>query len=88
MTEIVKAVRRHILPYARYREMVQWLADNVQENYHKDMNKYNSSSVSQFVEWRSKDTKSWVFRVFGNPPKCSVEIIDEEKELLFLLRWQ
>jgi len=68
--------------------MLQWLCDNVQENYHADGSKYNSSSVSQFVEWRSKDFESWVFRIFGNPPKCSVEILDEEKEILFLLAWQ
>ncbi len=88
MNKIVKAVRRHILPYGKHQEMIKWLSDNIQENYHKDYGKYNSSSVSQFVEWRSKDTISWVFRIFGNPPKCSIEIIDEEKELLFLLRWQ
>jgi hypothetical protein len=81
-------VRRHILPYGKHQQMVKWLSDNIQENYFPEGNKYNSSSVSQFVEWRSKDTKSWIFRVFGNPPKCSVEILDEQKELLFLLRWQ
>jgi hypothetical protein len=88
MTDIVKSVRRHVLPYGKHQEMVKWLSDNIQENYFADGNKYNSSSVSQFVEWRSKDTKSWIFRVFGNPPKCSVEILDEQKELLFLLTWQ
>jgi hypothetical protein len=88
MTDITKSVRIHILPYGKHQQMVQWLSDNIQENYFLDGNKYNSSSVSQFVEWRSKDTKSWIFRVFGNPPKCSVEILDEQKELLFLLRWQ
>jgi hypothetical protein len=80
--------RRHTLPYTNHRQMLQWLCDNVQENYHIDGSKYNSSSVSQFVEWRSKDFTSWIFRIAGNPPKCIVEIKDEEKELLFLLRWQ
>ena len=68
--------------------MLQWLWDNVQENYHSDGSRYNGSSVSQFIEWRSKDFTSWVFRIAGNPPKCYVEIIDEKKELLFLLAWQ
>jgi len=68
--------------------MLNWLCEHIQENYYPHGNKYNSSSVSQFVEWRSKDRESWVFRVAGNPPKCFVEIADEQKEMLFLLRWQ
>lgn len=88
MTKIVKAARRHILSYRNHKQILQWLSDNIQENYHEDGRKFSSSSVSQFIEWRSKDKISWVFRVFGNPPKCAVEIPDEEKELLFLLRWQ
>ena len=67
--------------------MLQWLCENIQENYHSDGSKYNSSSVSQFVEWRSKDRESWVFRVAGNPPRCYVESKDEEWETVFLLRW-
>jgi hypothetical protein len=88
VSKIVKAVRRHVLPYRNHKQMLQWLCDNIQENYYSDGSKYNSSSVSQFVEWRSKDRESWVFRIVGNPPKCLVEIISEEKEILFLLAWQ
>jgi hypothetical protein len=86
--KIVKAVRRHVLPYRNYQQMLQWLCDNVQENFYPDGSKYNSSSVGQFVEWRSKDRESWVFRIVGMPPKCLVEIPDVEKEILFLLAWQ
>lgn len=68
--------------------MLDWLSENVQENYHDDGNKFNSSSISQFIEWRSKDMESWILRVAGTPSKIYVEIIDEEKELLFLLRWR
>jgi hypothetical protein len=68
--------------------MLEWLEDNIQENFHKDRQKYNSSSVSQFVEWRSKDRESWILRVAGQPPKIYVEIKDAQKELLFLLVWQ
>ena len=68
--------------------MLQWLRDNIQENYYDDGRRYNSSSVGQFVEWRSKDTDSWVFRIVGNPPRCLIEIKDEQKEILFLLAWQ
>jgi len=86
----VKAVRRHQFPYSsqNYRAMLDWLSENIQENFHSDGKKYNSSSVSQFVEWRSKDKESWVLRVAGNSPKVYVEILDEEKEILFLLRFQ
>lgn len=68
--------------------MLEWLSENIQENIHSDGSKYNSSSVSQFVEWRSKDLESWVLRIVGNIPKIYVEIMDEEKEILFLLRFQ
>lgn len=85
----MRAVRRHQFPYRYdYRGMLDWLSENIQENYHSDGNKYNSSSISQFVEWRSKDLESWVLRVASQPPKIYVEIIDEEKEILFLLAWQ
>ena len=80
-------IRRHIFPYNHHKQMIHWLSENIQENYHSDGSKYSSSSVSQFVEWRSKDRESWVFRVAGNPPRCYVEINDEEWETVFLLRW-
>jgi hypothetical protein len=68
--------------------MIKWLCDNIQENYYEDMRRFSMSSVGQFIEWRSKDTQSWIFRIAGNPAKCYVEIKDEEKEILFLLAWQ
>jgi len=71
-----------------YMGMLEWLEENIQENFHSDKQKYTSSSVSQFIEWRSKDKESWVLRIAGNPPKTYVEILDEQKEILFLLRFQ
>ena len=71
-----------------YMGMMEWLEENIQENFHSDGQRYNMSSVSQFIEWRSKDRESWVLRIAGNPPKTYVEIKDEEKEILFLLRFQ
>jgi hypothetical protein len=71
-----------------YLGMLEWLEENIQENFHNDRQKYNSSSVSQFVEWRSKDRESWVLRIAGNPPKTYVEILDEQKEIMFLLTWR
>jgi hypothetical protein len=85
----VKAVRRHMFPSTNgYLGMLEWLEENIQENFHNDRQKYNSSSVSQFVEWRSKDRESWVLRIAGNPPKTYVEILDEQKEIMFLLTWR
>jgi len=86
----MKAIRRHNFSYAtNYRQMLDWLIENIQENYHSDGSRYyNSSSVGQFIEWRSKDKESWVLRIAGNPPKTHVEIKDEQKEILFLLRFQ
>lgn len=72
-----------------YMGMLEWLAENVQENYHDNWHeKYNSSAVGHFVEWRSKDRESWILRIAGQNPKVYVEIKDEQKELLFLLRWR
>ena len=78
---------RHQMPYRNYKEMLRWLEDHVQPNHNKNGDKFASSSVSQFVEWRSLDKESWIFRVAGNPPKVYVEIKDKEKELIFLLRF-
>lgn len=82
-------MKRHILPYHvnKVSDLITWLSDNVHKNFHDDGSKYNSSSVSQFVEWRSKDHESWILRIAGNPPRIYVEIKDEEMEVLFLLRW-
>lgn len=85
----MQPIRRHQFSYSNnYKVMLQWLEENIQENFHKDGTKYTSSSVSQFIEWRSKDRESWVLRIVGNSPKIYVEIMDEEKEILFLLRFQ
>lgn len=76
------------MPYKRYKEMLLWLEENVQPNYHnKTRDQFASSSVSQFIEWRSADKESWILRIAGNPPKVYVEIKDEQKEILFLLIW-
>lgn len=80
--------RRHTMPYQRYKEMLTWLEENVQPNYHKTRDQYASSSVSQFIEWRSVDKESWILRIAGNPAKVYVEIKDPKKEVLFLLVWQ
>lgn len=85
----MKAVRRHMFPSTNgYMGMLEWLEENIQENFHSDRQKYTSSSVSQFIEWRSKDGISWVLRIAGNPPKTYVEILDEQKEIMFLLTWR
>ena len=85
----MKAVRRHMFPSTNgYMGMLEWLEENIQENFHSDRQKYTSSSVSQFIEWRSKDRESWVLRIAGNPPKTYVEILDEQKEIMFLLTWR
>lgn len=85
----MRAVRRHMFPSTNgYMGMLEWLEENIQENFYSDRQKYTSSSVSQFIEWRSKDKESWVLRIAGNPPKTYVEILDEQKEIMFLLTWR
>ena len=80
--------RRHKMPTNRYREMLSWLEENIQENFNSDRQRYNMSTVGHFIEWRSKDRESWILRIAGNPPKTYVEIIDEQKEIMFLLTWR
>jgi hypothetical protein len=69
-------------------QVLKWLEENIQENYHKDSSRYNMSTISQFIEWRSKDLESWVMRVAGTPPRGHVEIMDEGLAAMFALRWR
>ena len=69
-------------------QVLKWLEQNIQENYHKDSSRYNMSSISQFIEWRSQDLESWVMRVAGTPSRGHVEIMDEKLAAMFALRWR
>jgi len=80
--------KRHTLPYDKKNEVLTWLTENVQDNFNDALGKYDMNSVSQFVEWRSKDLESWILRVAGFPPQLFIEIKDPEKETWFLLRWK
>ena len=68
--------------------VLKWLEENIQGNYHKDSSRYNMSTISQFIEWRSQDLESWVMRVAGTPPRGHVEIMDEKLAAMFALRWR
>ena len=73
----------------KYRnEVLDWLEENIQENFHKDGRRYNMSSISQFIEWRSKDLETWIMRIYGMPMQGSVKLKDSRSAILFLLRWQ
>ena len=69
-------------------QVLKWLEENVQENYHKDSSRYNMSTISQFIEWRSQDLESWVMRMVGTPPTCYAEIKDKKLATVFALRWR
>ena len=69
-------------------QVLKWLEQNVQENYHKNSERYNMSTISQFIEWRSQDLESWILRVAGSPPAGHVEIMDEKLAAMFALRWR
>lgn len=83
-----RIIRKHIFPLDQHKAILEWLIVNIQENYHKDGSKYTGSATSMYIEYRSKDKLSWIMRLAGNPPSCSVEIKDEKLEFLFLLRWK
>ena len=69
-------------------QVLKWLEENVQENYNRDSSRYNMSTISQFIEWRSQDLESWVMRVAGTPPRGHVERIDEKLAAMFASRWR
>lgn len=69
-------------------QVLKWLEENIQENYHKDSSRYNMSTISQFIEWRSQDSESWIMRVAGTPPSGHVEIMDKKLAAMFALRWR
>jgi hypothetical protein len=68
-------------------QVLKWLEENIQENYHKDSSRYNMSTISQFIEWRSQDLESWIMRVAGSPPRGHVEIKNESLASMFALKW-
>ena len=68
-------------------QVLKWLEQNIQQNYHKNSSRYNMSTISQFIEWRSQDLESWVMRVAGTPPQGHVEIIDEKLAAMFILKF-
>ena len=74
--------------YKDHDQVLKWLEQNVQENYHKDSERYNMSTISQFIGWRSQDLESWVMRVAGTPPQGQVEIMDERLATVFALKWR
>jgi hypothetical protein len=74
--------------YKDRNQVLKWLEENVQENYNKDGSRYNMSTISQFIEWRSQDLESWVMRVAGTPSRGHVEIKDEKLASVFALRWR
>ena len=73
--------------YQDAKEIIKWLDSNIQENLNPNLERYTLSSVGRFVEWRSKDKESWIFRIEGMPPKAMVTIKDEKMRMLFMLRW-
>jgi hypothetical protein len=68
-------------------QVLKWLEENIQENYNKDSSRYNMSTISQFIEWRSQDLESWIMRVAGSPPRGHAEIKDKKLASMFALKW-
>jgi hypothetical protein len=73
--------------YNNRTRVLSWLEKHVQENCHESSERYNMSTISQFIEWRSRDLESWIMRITGTPPRGYVEIKDEKFAVLFILKW-
>ena len=68
-------------------QVLKWLEENIQENCHENSKRYNMSTISQFIEWRSQDLETWVMRIAGTPARGYVEIKDEKHAVMFVLTW-
>lgn len=68
---------------SKYKEVLKWLEDNIQENYRADSSYYSMSAVSQFIEWRSKDKETWVLRVAGFNPRVYIEFKNPAHKEIF-----
>lgn len=79
--------KEYEVPHKEYLQVLKWLDKNVQENCYPNLQKFNSSAISQFIEWRSKDHKTWTLRISGSVPKCHVTINHKKLETMFVLRW-
>lgn len=84
--------KRHQVPSANHKEMIKWLEQNVQENYHKEGYAYDTQSgpFSKHAIWLSKDKKTWMFSLqqyIGHDGTAFVEIADSKAEMIFLLMW-
>lgn len=75
------------IPHTSHTQIRKWLEENIQENLHADSRYYNMSSISQFVEWRSKDKETWVLRISGFKPKMTIGFKDPNHEERFMFEW-
>lgn len=81
---------QHTLNYRNHENVsniLDWLEENIQPNYRENQERYNFSTIGQFIEWRSQDLRSWIMRVSGTPPKIHVEISRPEHNIMFILKW-
>lgn len=68
-------------------ERLIWLDSFVQPNYHSDGSPYDKSTTAMFIEWRSMDKQTWIYKIHGMPVNLSVRFADEKHKAFYLLRW-
>jgi hypothetical protein len=85
---------RHQVSAANHKEMIKWLEQNVQENYHKEGYAYNTRLgpfSKYYAIWLSKDKQTWKFSLQQHlgldDGNAFVEIADSKAEMIFLLMW-
>jgi hypothetical protein len=64
-----------------------WLDTMIQPSYYNDGKPYDRSTTGMFLEWRSKDKESWVYKIYGMPTKLKVTFADDKDKVLYYLRW-
>lgn len=75
------------IPHINHPQIRKWLEENIQENLHADSRYYKMSSISPFIEWRSKDQETWIVRISGFKPKMQIGFKDSKHEELFISQW-
>lgn len=64
-----------------------WLHSSIQPNYYNDGRPYDRSTTGMFLEWRSQDKTTWIYKIYGMPAQLKVLFSNEKDRLFYILKW-
>ena len=68
-------------------ERLIWLDTEMQPNFYSDGKPYDRSTTGMFLEWRSMDKETWIYKIYGMPTQLKVTFGDDKYKILYLLKW-